>query len=236
MIRKRLEELSFEALLQLGARNDLDVDPDIEREELIEALVDTITEIRRERDARTNAPGKIEQMKFVVRYDDVNPKIPGPSDDLTIPEEYSTTRIALMLRDPQWAYTYWDLAAGKRAEYEHSDRFDGLYLRVLQLEDDRDEELQISDSFEIPVTLADSCWYIHLPRQNAPYRIQLIGKNYHRRELLAVSNRVRSPRISLAANGDPLSERERRVLALCGLEFLDVNVPFDAGLDRIFRL
>jgi len=225
MIRQRLEELSLEALLQVAVRNEVDPDPDIDRHELIDQLVEVITENRLEREAATNAPGRVEQKKFILHFDDESPRDQDFSDSIDFPDQYSHTRITLMLRDPHWAFAYWDISAGKKSEYERSERFDGLFLRVLELEDDQEEELQINDSFEIPVQLSDRSWYMYLPRQDAPYRIQLIGKNLHRRELLAVSNRVRSPRTTLPIPPGGADERQKQILDLCGLEYLEIRLP-----------
>lgn len=223
MIRQRLEELSPEALLEVAVRNEIDPTPDIDRRELIDQLVDVITENRMEREASTNAPGRVEQKKFSLYFEDECPINEMLSAEFDFPDRYSYTHIALMLRDPHWAFSYWDLSNAKRLEYQRSERFDGIFLRVLELEDDQSEELQINDSFEIPVQLDDRSWYIYLPRQDAPYRIQLIGKNMHRRELLAVSNRVRSPRTDFSAPLESLDERQRLILDLCGLEHLETS-------------
>ncbi len=130
-----------------------------------------------------------------------------------------------MLRDPRWAYTYWDLSTAKVKEYRESSRFDGLYLRVLELEG-HTEELRIRDSFEIPVQLNDSSWYIHLPEQNAYYRIQLVARNNHRRELLAVSNELFAPYGHLRERPEDLDPRRMALYELCGMEYLE-SPPFE---------
>jgi hypothetical protein len=126
-----------------------------------------------------------------------------------------------MLRDPAWAFAYWDIRKSKRREYQNASQFDGIFLRVIELEDDSEREFRIRDAFEIPVKLEDSSWYIHLPSQDTIYRIQLIAKNAHRRELLAVSNSVSVPRGSFAV-ADCADERCRKILTFSGLKHLDV--------------
>ena len=225
MIRTRLEELSLEALLQVASQNGLDIDPDLDRESVIDQLVELIAENREEREAANSTTVKIQQKKYALLRDDEAPLSQSRVDEVDLPDRYETTRITLMLRDPRWAYTYWDLSSGKIKEYQDSLRFDGLYLRVLQF-DDGGEELRIRDSFEIPVQLSDSSWYIYLPQQGASYRIQLVARNNHRRELLAVSNEVYAPAAHLPVAPEQLDPHQMALFELCGLEYLE-SPPFD---------
>ena len=229
MMRRRLEELSIEALLKVASKNGVEVDPDVDREELIDLVVEAIAENREDRQASSSAIVRIQQTKFSLLRDDETPLSADSIDEFELPTQYESTGITLMLRDPFWAFVYWDLAVNKREEYLASARFDGLFLRVLELEHESYEhELRIRDSFEVPVQLTDASWYVYLPRQNVAYRTQLIARNEHRRELLAVSNRIFAPSGSFATNLDDLEEPHRRLLFLCGLNRLEIP-PFGAG-------
>jgi hypothetical protein len=162
MIRTRLEELSLEALYLVATQNGLDVEPDIERDRVIDQLVDLIVENREERELANSVTVKIQQKKYALLRDDETPLTQDRVEAIELPQRYEINRITLMLRDPRWAYTYWDISSGKVREYQESQRFDGLHLRVLQL-DGHSEDLRILDSFEIPVQLSDTSWYIYLP-------------------------------------------------------------------------
>ena len=223
MIRTRLGELSLEALLLVASHNGLDPDPDVDRDVLVDQLVDLIVENREERESANSATVRIQQKKYSLRDDEI-PILQDRLDEIELPDHYETNRITLMLRDPGWAYTYWDLSSAKAKEYQASTRFDGLYLRVLELEPGADE-LRIRDSFEIPVQLTDSSWYIHIPKQETSYRIQLVGRNNHRRELLAVSNQVYVPVSKLPQDPGELAPIQMALYELCGLEYLEVS-PF----------
>lgn len=228
MIRRRLEELSPEALLMVASRNGLELDPDLERDQLVEELLEIIAENREEQRRNNSSTVRIQQTKYVLLHEDESPS-PRPSlEDNELPAGYEINRIVLMLRDPHWAYTYWDLSSAKRAAYQDSPRFDGLFLRVLELAGDEEQELRIRESFEIPVQLADSSWYIYLPHQAASYRIQLVARNNHRRELLAVSNRIYAPRARIPVDPADIDPVDLAVFELCGLEYLEVP-PFGDG-------
>ncbi len=221
MIRQHLAELSLEGLMRVASRHEVDVEPDVDRDELIEALVDVIEEAQEERERLNNNPVKVQRVKYELTRDDEVPQDFGLFGDVDLPERYNDTRIVLMLRDPAWAFAYWDIRKSKRREYQNASQFDGIFLRVIELEDDSEREFRIRDAFEIPVKLEDSSWYIHLPSQDTIYRIQLIAKNAHRRELLAVSNSVSVPRGSFAV-ADCADERCRKILTFSGLKHLDV--------------
>lgn len=235
MIRARLEELTIEALLLVASRNGLEPDPDIDREELIDHLVDVIRENREERESANSTTVRIQQKKYSVHHVDEAPGLRPPSDDdFELPGHYETTRITLMLRDPHWAYTYWDLNTAKAKEYQESSRFDGIFLRVLEL-DGNAEELRIHDSFEIPVQIEDTSWYIYIPHLETHYRIQLVARNNHRRELLAVSNQVYVPRGRLPFSPESMEPHDMALYELCGMEYLEVP-PFGDEIDGRVRL
>ena len=181
MIRQHLAELSLEGLMRVASRHEVDVEPDVDRDELIEALVDAIEDAREERERLNNNPVKVQRVKYELTRDDEIPQDAGLFGDFDLPERYNETRISLMLRDPAWAFAYWDIRRSKRREYQGATQFDGIFLRVIEVEDDSEREFRIRDAFEIPVKLDDSSWYIHLPTQGTIYRIQLIAKNAHRR-------------------------------------------------------
>lgn len=225
MIRTRLEELSLEALLLVASQNGLELDPDRERAAIIDELVERITENREEREAANTPAVRIAQKKYAILRDDETPPAHGQLDGIELPSRYEINRITLMLRDPHWAFTYWDMSSARIREYEASDRFDGLYLRVLELEG-HSEELRIRDSFEIPVQLHDSSWYIYIPTPNSFYRIQLVARNNHRRELLAVSNEMFVPYGSLRGRPEELDQFQMALYELCGMEYLE-SPPFD---------
>lgn len=236
MIRTRLEELSLEGLLLVASRNGWEPDPDIDREELITQLVEVIRENTEEREAANSKTVRIQQKKYSsLHTDEALRNDPFfATADFSLPNHYETNRISLMLRDPHWAYTYWDLSTGKAREYLESSRFDGLFLRVLQLDGSVDD-LRIQDSFEIPVQLEDTSWYIYLPQLEAYYRIQLVARNNHRRELLAVSNQVWVPRGRLPFSPESMAPHDMALYELCGMEFLEVP-PFGDEIDGRTRL
>ncbi len=224
MIRARLEELSLEALFDLAGRNGLVLGPDSDRSSVIDELTEIIIENREERERGNSVTVRIQQKKFALIADDETPLATSEADEYELPEHYETNRIVLMLRDPRWAFTYWNISSMKKRLFRETAKFDGLFLRVLQVAS-ASREIVIRDSFEIPVRLEDTSWYIHIPQQETFYRIQLVAKVNRRRELLAISNSVRVPRMYLPVVPEDMTPEQMALYELCGMEYLEVD-PF----------
>ena len=98
-----------------------------------------------------------------------------------------------MVRDPHWAYAYWDVEEGQAQRARKDAGFEQLVLRV--------EDLEPGSFFDIPIQWSDSSWYIYLPSQDAAYVLELGYLAGGRFRLLARSNQIRTPRESLSAEG-----------------------------------
>jgi hypothetical protein len=121
-----------------------------------------------------------------------------------LPARYNETRAVLMVRDPHWAYAYWDVEEAQAARVRRDSAFEQLVLRV--------QDLQPASSFDIPIQWSDSSWYIYLPNQDADYLLELGYLASGRFRLLARSNQVRTPRESIA--GDAPEEGESLFLGI----------------------
>lgn len=219
MIRQRLEELSMESLLIVASHNQLKLDPDVTRDQLVDELVEAISESRREREAGSSPSVRVQQAKYTGPRDDESPLDHGPIAEL--PQRYSYDRITLMLRDPYWAFTFWDLSRAARDELSGAADFDGLSLRVIEVENQDQSDVTIIDAFEIPVQLSDASWYFYVPRQDAYYRVQLLARRGGERRLVALSNQVYVPRPGLPVAAVDLAPAQLAVLELCGVELLE---------------
>lgn len=118
----------------------------------------------------------------------------------TLPSSYNETRIVVLVRDPYWAHTYWDLNHEKLGEVSSLIRGQwGTIRTILRVYDVNDIPHFNGDNavryFDIDVMLEAKNWYIHLGVPNRDYVVDLglldaQGKFY----LIARSNRVRTPR------------------------------------------
>jgi uncharacterized protein len=218
MKRERLEELSFETLVRVASQYDIEVDPSLSRLELIEQVVEAIVESQTEREASDNDQTKIERHKY--RIIDSEELYYDPDDTYVLPKSYNKTRVVLMLRDPAWAFAYWELAEALVQLLESRVQFDGLVLRVDQL----DSLEAVVDSFDIPVQLSDLQWYIHLPERNTRYRASLVSRVDGEEETHATSGTIMVPPGTVVeADEETNTDRSDRVLAYSGLDRLGVS-------------
>lgn len=222
MNRERLEELSFETLVRVADQYDIEVDPSLSRLEFIEQIVEAIIESQTEREASDNDQTKMERHKY--RIIDSEELYYDPDDTYVLPKSYNATRIVLLLRDPAWAFAYWELADALVQELENDSLFEGLSLRVHQFDSEEGPEGSEVDSFDIPVQLSDLQWYIHLSERKTFYRVSLISQVDGREEVLATSGTVMVPPGTIVDVEEKSgSDRSDRMLAYSGLDRLGVS-------------
>jgi hypothetical protein len=202
MTRERLRTMPLEELAALARSTGLEPAEDLAAEELIELVLEGYREMRQEREEGNNPSVRVEEAKFEVgeEEDPAGAGAEGPQ----IPQRYNETRAVLMVRDPHWAYAYWDVEDAQAARARRDAGFEQLVLRV--------QDLQPSSSFDIPIQWSDSSWYIYLPNQDADYLLELGYMASGRFRLLARSNQVRTPRESIA--GDAPEEAESLFLGI----------------------
>ncbi|MFW5842912.1 MAG: DUF4912 domain-containing protein, partial [Spirochaetota bacterium] len=156
-----------------------------------------------------------------------------PDDTYVLPKSYNTTRVVLMLRDPAWAFAYWELADALVEGLETRAQFEGLVLRVAELDDSG----AVVDSFDIPVQLSDLQWYIHLPERNTRYRVSLVSRVDGKEEIHAASGTIRvPPGTVLELDEETSTDRSDRVLAYSGLDRLGVSTFGERIPQRIISL
>ena len=220
MIRNRLEQLSREALERVATKNSIEVSGEMDRAALVDAILEAVEESRRDRETQDNNPVKIEGTKFLLFEEEMIEEDDRLPDDYELPESYNDTRVVLMLRDPGWAFAYWDLAEDQRKRLERSASFEYLVLRVCEGATNCDKNA--SKTYDIPVSLTDDRWYINLPRQATHYCIQLRAIE-GADTFLAVSNKVTVPLGTVPdVEGHNHLSAADRIMAYSGLKELDV--------------
>lgn len=161
-----LTELRFLAERE-GVKN---ADP-YEREELI----DILEEIWEEKIADRKLNNDIMRLKG-KKYDIYREDLNGTyrETEYVIPENYPKTSIQLLLRDPFWAYAYWDINQFELQVIltRHPNAL--FYLRVYEMKQCCADPENILGSFDIPIKVEDSSWYINLPNPGRVYQVDLI--------------------------------------------------------------
>ncbi len=139
--------------------------------------------------------GQVEASKFEVGQEDLTG---GPLADVDqgfgeLPGGYGDSRIVLMPRDPQWAYTYWDVPHERKEDL----RRQGGQQLALRLYDVTDIDLNYQSPHNIQEYLCDELareWYLPIPVSDRDYVIDIGYRCFDGRWLvLARSVPVRVP-------------------------------------------
>ena len=217
MIEERLKKLSLESLRKIASNEGIKHIDEIGKDGLIEQLLEAMEEDRNERESSNNFAIRIEEKKYDIIQDEELES--QEKTEYCVPEKYQETRIILILRDPYWAFAYWNVRDTDLDELKKN-RFRGLFLRVIQEPREAKEGKRKSlDSFDIPVKITDDKWYINLPECGKRYYLELIGRSREGNKVLCTSNAVESPRYTIhdSIAEETLSSLNNPMLAFAGI-------------------
>ena len=121
------------------------------------------------------------------------PEVTASAKETTLtdlPFSYGETKLVLMVRDPYWAYSYWDFSG------ETWNWIQSLLTRDSSLKPTiRIHDLDTQRFFHLLVSLAAKNWYLHLGVPDHRYVAELgLGDGNSKFYLIACSNEVRTPR------------------------------------------
>jgi len=218
MTKERLQGLSFASLLDIAAKESITVPDGTDKNSLIELIQEAMEEDRTEREQSNNSAMRVKEKKYdVVRDEELETE---EEDEFPLPESYNETRIIALLRDPLWAFAYWDLKDSEVEAYLDSTEFHGLSLRVCEVAPGAPAGNEdIVDYFEIPVKSTDSSWYINLPSPGRSYFIELRCREGENDHLLCRSNTFHSPlgEVAIEYLHEMISQPDNDALVLTGL-------------------
>lgn len=228
---EKLTALSDEALRSLADKMGLFIPPGLERSFLIEALLEAYEEDSEERKASGDGALRAEEIKYGgFESDDF---IVSEADS-SIPERYNETIVRLLVRDPAWAFAFWDIKDEERTALHAEDHGAGgpaFFLRVM--EESGKDARRCAEHFDIPVGESDLQWYINLPQPDTRYRIDLCCRTGAKTRVLAKSNVVHTPRGYLAGGSSAIDVKTAELLALSGFDELDISPAEDRHPSRI---
>jgi len=128
---------------------------------------------------------------------------PEPPEQFTLPYSYNVTKIVLMMRDPNWAYTYWDIDESKYKEISHlfQSHAGGIktILRVYDVTDIKFNGFNAHRVFDVDVNIDVKSWYLPVGIPDRDYLVDIgLLTDDGKFILIARSNVMRSPRDSVS--------------------------------------
>jgi uncharacterized protein len=224
----RLESFSIEELYSLADKMGLDLPPSLARLFIVEEILDALAEDSEDRRSSQGEAVHVDEKKFCgSELDDIEM---DEDCDRSVESRYNETMIRAMVRDPSWAFAYWDVADSEIVGLRGDEPTAGLFLRVAEISPIGEDPASAGDAhkdyFDIPVADDDRQWYINLPRGGVRFRIDLCARHpgqASKTRVLARSNDVASPRQSLSAPASGLDDDRLSMLALSGIDELHID-------------
>jgi len=141
LTRVYLESLINSDLIKMANDFGLDVSENSDRVFIIEELLDTAS--------------NDEDTQDIKNADDVL------VEAVPLPKIYNITFLEVMIRDPLWAFVFWEIKASEAEQFEKACDFNGYYLKVSPLDNHRDSTHK-EKVFTVPVKAEDTAWYLSL--------------------------------------------------------------------------
>ncbi|MDA8427086.1 MAG: DUF4912 domain-containing protein [Treponema sp.] len=233
MNSEKLDSLSLEELYALADKMELDLPTGLERLFVMEEILDAAEEDSEDRRSSIDEALLVEEKKYSgSESDNLELRIGVPPQ---LEQRYNETMIRALVRDPSWAFAYWDLSDAEKSSMVGDESASPLFLRVVEL--DREGGDLKHGHFDIPVSPEDLQWYINLPRSGIRFRIDLCsrrgGGSGTRIRILARSNPVDSPRQELHPGSEGIDQAGLRLLQLSGIGDMRIHTQTSDNPIRI---
>jgi hypothetical protein len=214
-IKTHLETLTTNELIKMADVQGIFIPANLERAFIIQELLEADTELNLE-----------EQDAASANFIDHNQTF----ELAPLPKQYNVNYLEVLLRDPVWAFVYWEINSLDRKAYESSPDFKGYVLYVAPLPSEGKQP--IAEPFTVSVGNHDNSWRIYLQPETASFQVKLCVNRGETKETIISSREIRVPHVL-----DPSDERVRNipkypVLSLSGIEEFEIL----RNVDRVTRV
>ena len=200
-----LETLSSADLIALADDYGIDIPDNLNRRFIIGELLEV------EQDSNQN-PVPIQTMNE-------NGEI--PEENFELPSSFNKTEISVILRNPAWAFVYWDINADMLKKFSESNRFKNLLLRVSYFENE--EDTMPIEYYDLQISINDREQYILLAAGKKFFRVDLVALfSDGSSDNLTISQKIHLPKSpAIFKKAFPGQEVEiPRILEISGLKKL----------------
>ncbi len=172
--RAYLETLSFADLKKLADEYGVDVPEDLDRRFLLTELLEIAKETRQDKTAG-----------MIISFEN------SINQSTSLPQGYNETHISCVLRNPVWAFVFWDISDTDMNMLAALPSY-SLSLRVCILVSET--EMVPQESFEIEIPNGVNEQYVLIPSGKGFIRIELVYTSGSNREVLAFSPVISLPK------------------------------------------
>ncbi|MCL2804412.1 MAG: DUF4912 domain-containing protein [Treponema sp.] len=156
--RAWLESLSTAELIKLADNYGVDIPAGLERIFIIEEVLECV-----------NAEKQTKE-DIIVN--------PSYSEAVLLPKQYNISYIEVIIRDPLWAFVFWEIKGHDREMHENARDFKGYCLRVIPLNEGETEQQARANSFTVlidssPISARYLGFAEHSSKNSGRYLIKL---------------------------------------------------------------
>ncbi len=173
--RAYLETLSFSELLKIADKDGIDVSEDFNRNFLIEEILEVQEDFE-----------KIELDDMIISDEESE----SPKEEL-VPRAYNSTEVEMVLRNPAWAFVYWNISESDRVSLEKA-FVSQMWLRVNSFSEK--DQVKPDEFFDIQISREDNGQYVLLPQNKKFFRVDLLFNLDNFVDILASSKILEKPR------------------------------------------
>jgi hypothetical protein len=207
MDRAFLESLTTAELIKLADRAGIDMPPDLERIVIIAALLETMDAV--EEGAETKPSFAPEAKRL-------------PASTAPLPRHYNITYVDVLVRDPLWAFAFWEINERDREIHERTGDFGGYCLRVEPDPKPVGARAGGDSAFTVQVGVGDSAWHLGFSSPRGTFRVELAAMRKEEPVILAVSKPFTLPNLH-----EPLGNRYSKashnpLLRLSGIDEFEI--------------
>ena len=164
-----LEKLSTDELFRLAEKHGIDIPAGIERVFIIEELL-------------------------YIGKDGVG-ITEKTEENTTLPKQHNISMVEVLVRDPLWAFVFWEIKGHDEDMYEKTSDFGGYWLRVIPLKEGSNQA-DMAASFTVAVGTKNSAWYLGFsPGSGNFFRVELCVQQRENYIVLASSQPFKMPRL-----------------------------------------
>src|SRR5574344_1400142 len=159
--RQYLESISTADLISLADDYGIDIPDNLNRRFIIGELLEVADEMENEKKADSNVQ---------IKKDDVS--VPD-----TLPLSYNETQISAVLRNPAWAFVFWDIKEADLHTLHADSSVVSLFLHITFY--DSEEMKKSIDSFDIQISMNDREQYVLIPGGKKYFTIDLAYSSHN---------------------------------------------------------